>query len=259
MSEAIPTVRARYLEIELWLRERTRNSLPGSLLPSESALATQFNVSRMTARQGVQNLAKEGLVVRRRGAGTYVAEHPLYRNGGVLFSFTEDMRRRGLSARSVLLSASLRPAVAGEAEALRLADDERVVSIERIRFADGIPVAIERAVLLTSCAAVLSADLETGSLHEALATIGHVPTVAQSWITARMPTDEEMQLLTFPNQREPLLVERRIIRDQNDLPVEHTESAYAASRYVIEATFQMSTSYPRRSKPVKQNSASSSA
>ena len=249
MSEALPTAGPRYLEIEWWLRERTRSSLPGSLLPSESELATQFQVSRMTARQAVQNLAKEGLVVRRRGAGTYVAEHPLHRHGGVLFSFTEDMRRRGLAVRSELLDASLRPAVAAEAEALRLADDQRVVSIGRIRFANDVPLAIERVVLLTSCAAVLSADLETGSLHEALAAIGHIPTVAQSWITARMPTDEEMMLLNLSSDREPLLVERRIIRDQDDVPVEHTESAYIASRYVIDATFQMSEPSRRRSRP----------
>ncbi len=251
MSEVGPTVGPRYLEIEWWLRERTRNSLPGSLLPSEAELAAQFHVSRMTARQAVQNLAKEGLVNRRRGSGTYVAEHPLHRNGGVLFSFTEDMRRRGLAARSVLLDASLRPAVAAEAEALRLAEDQRVVSIERIRFADDKPLAIERVVLLTSCAAVLSADLETGSLHEALAAIGHVPTIAQAWITARMPSLEEKELLGLTSDNEPLLVERRIIRDQDDVPVELTESAYTASRYVIDATFQMSALSPRKANPAK--------
>lgn len=257
MSEDIHAAGPRYREIEWWLRERTRNSLPGSLLPSESELAVQFHVSRMTARQAVQNLAKEGLVIRRRGSGTYVAEHPLHRNGGVLFSFTEDMRRRGLAARSELLEASLRPAVGAEADSLRLADGQRVVSIERIRFADDIPLAIERAVLLTSCAGVLSADLETGSLHEALAALGHVPTIAQSWITARMPTGEEMKLLHLTSEREPLLVELRIIRDQNDVPVEHTESAYIASRYVIDATFQMSEPRPGSARPAKAHRAPS--
>src|SRR5690606_8706668 len=87
-----------------------------------------------------------------------------------------------------------------------------------------------------------SADLERGSLHEALAGIGHTPTVAQSWITARMPTAEEAKRLGLTGQREPLLVERRIIRDQDDVPIEHTESAYIASRYVIDVTFRMAAS-----------------
>lgn len=238
MPEPFPAGRARYLQIEWWLRKRVRSGLPGSLLPSESALAAQFDVSRMTARQAVQNLAAEGLVVRRRGSGTYVAEQPLHRHGGVLFSFTEDMRRRGMTVRSELLDACLRPALPPEAEALGLAHDQRVVSIKRIRLANDIPLAIERATLPTSCAAVLSADLETGSLYEALAANEHIPTIVQSWITARMPSEEEMKLLALGTV-EPLLVERRIIRDQNGVAVEHTESGYIASRYVIDATFQM--------------------
>ena len=241
---AAPHGKARYLEIESWLRERTRDGLPGSLLPSESELASQFQVSRMTARQAVQNLAKEGLVVRRRGSGTYIAEHPIHRHGGVLFSFTEDMRRRGMTARSVLLEAILRPAAAHEAEGLRLAESERVVSIQRLRLADEVPLAIEWAVLRTSCAAVLSADLENGSLHAALAAIGHTPTTAQSWISARMPTAAEAELLSLAAMSEPLLVERRVICDQNDLAVELTETAYAAARYVIDATFRMSVPRP---------------
>lgn len=238
---------ARYLEIELWLRERTRTGTPGELLPSESELAAQFGVSRMTARQAVQNLAQEGLVERRRGSGTYIAERPFHRHEGLLLSFTEDMRRRGMTARSILIEASLRPATAAEIEALGLAGEERVVSIHRIRLADDTPLAIERAVLPTSCAGVLAADLERGSLHEALAGMGRTPTVAQSWITARMPTAEEAKRLGLAGQREPLLVERRIIRDQDDVPIEHTESAYIASRYVIDVTFRMSDA-PRKEK-----------
>ena len=64
-----------------------------------------------------------------------------------------------------------------------------------------------------------------------------------------MPTDDEMVLLNLTSHREPLLVERRIIRDHDDVPVELTESAYIASRYVIDATFQMSEPSRRRSKP----------
>lgn len=243
MAETKPA--ARYLEIEWWLRERTRTGAPGALLPSEAELAAQFGVSRMTARQAVQNLAQEGLVERRRGSGTYIAERPFHRHEGVLLSFTEDMRTRGMAATSILLDASLRAASAAEIEALDLAQDDRVVSIQRIRLADDTPLSIERAVLPTSCAAVLASDLERGSLHAALHAAGRTPTIAQSWITARMPTAEESKQLHLTSQREPLLVERRIIRDQDDLPIEHTESAYVASRYVIDVTFRMSDS-PRR-------------
>jgi hypothetical protein len=62
-----------------------------------------------------------------------------------------------------------------------------------------------------------------------------------------MPTAEEAKRLGLAGQREPLLVERRIIRDQDDVPIEHTESAYIASRYVIDVTFRMSDA-PRKEK-----------
>ena len=241
MSDGAPRVEARYREIESWLRERTRTGVPGTLLPSEAELAKQFDVSRMTARQAVQNLAQEGLVIRRRGSGTYIAENPIHRQGSVLFSFTEDMRQRGKSVRSRLLEATLRAATAAEAEALALGEGERVVSIERLRFADDLPLTIDRTVLRTNCAGVLSADLENGSLHAALADVGHTPRVALSWISARMPTAAEARLLELPSRQEPLLIERRLIRDSDDLPIEFTESSYVASRYVIDATFQMST------------------
>jgi GntR family transcriptional regulator len=244
-GEERPT--ARYLEIEWWLRDRTRSGTPGDLLPSESELAAQFGVSRMTARQAVQNLAQEGLVERRRGSGTYIAERPFHRHEGVLLSFTEDMRRRGMRAGSQVLEASVRHATAAEIEALRIADDPRVVSIQRIRLADDLPLSIERAALPISCAAVLSANLESGSLHEAMAAIGRTPTIAQSWITARMPSPEERRWLQITGQREPLLIERRIMRDAADVPIEHTESAYLASRYVIDVTFQVHrAARPRR-------------
>jgi len=66
-----------------------------------------------------------------------------------------------------------------------------------------------------------------------------------------MPSPHEMELLGLASDREPLLVERRIIRDQDSVPVEHTESAYTASRYVIDATFQMSEPSPRKANPEK--------
>ena len=231
---------ARYQEIERWLRTRVLEGMPGDPLPSESELATTYGVSRMTARQAVQNLAQERLVERRRGAGTFVARRPLHRHEAALLSFTEDMRRRGLSASSRLLDASLAPATAADLEALRLEPGARVVRVSRIRYADGTALARETASLTADCAAVLAVDLESSSLHDALVGIGRIPTLAHSWISARAATAAEARLLGIA-VREPLLVERRIIHDTNGIPLEHTESAYVASRYVIDAVFAVGT------------------
>lgn len=233
-----PPVPARYQEIEQWLRDRVLTGRPGDGLPSEAELAAQFGVSRMTARQAVQNLAVEGLVNRRRGSGTFIAPQPIHRHSGPLMSFTADMRRRGMTASSRLLTAELRTPTQLDAEALRIGEDHRVVAISRLRLADGSPMAIEHTALPSHCAPVLAADLEHGSLHEALRELGRRPTEARSWISARQSTAEEATLVEIA-ARAPLLVERRIISDQNGEPIEHTETAYVAQRYVIDAVFTL--------------------
>lgn len=231
---------ARYHEIERWLRTRVLQGVPGDPLPSESELASTYGVSRMTARQAVQNLAHEGLVERRRGAGTFIARPALHRHEAALMSFTEDMRRRGLEASSRLIDASLTPATSADIDALRLPMGARVVTVSRIRLADGTALSIEHAAMPADCASVLSVDLESGSLHDALVGIGRVPTIAHSWISARSATAKEVRLLGLAG-REPLLVERRIMYDRGGAPLEHTESAYVASRYVIDAVFAVTT------------------
>jgi len=242
---------ARYQEIERWLRRRVRRSAPGDPLPSESELAARYRVSRMTARQAVQNLAAEGLVQRRRGAGTFVAPRPIHRHEGALMSFTEDMRQRGMKASSRLLQAGLRAATSADVDALRLPGAARVVAISRLRLADGVPMAIEHAALPAECAGVLADDLETGSLHESLAARGRVPSVSRSWIRARLATAVESRLLEIP-RRSALLVERRIIYDTDELPLEHTETAYNADTYAIDAVFRVSpsASLPNSAAPI---------
>ncbi|MFG1709466.1 GntR family transcriptional regulator [Nonomuraea sp. M3C6] len=227
---------ARYQEIERWLRDLVLRGSAGDALPSESDLAQRFGVSRMTARQAMQNLAQEGLVNRRRGSGSYIAQLPLHRREGMLMSFTDDMRRRGMVASSRLLDATLRPATAGDLEALRLPEGSRVVAISRIRLADEVPIAVERAALPAECAGVLADDLESGSLHVSLHQRGWTPALARSWIGARVVTPAEARMLDMA-ARGALLIERRIIYDQDNQPFEHTETAYVAERYVIDATF----------------------
>lgn len=224
--------KARYREIETWLRGSCLASPPGTLLPTERELTEKFGVSRMTARQAVQNLANEGLIERRRGVGSFVAVQPLHREESVLYSFTEDMRRRNLAPSSKILSAGVGSAPT-QAAALGLPSTSWIVLIDRIRYSDGIPLARERVALPGEFKDVLGYDLASGSLHAALAEMGRVMGRATGYVQARLATAEEANLLdlTLPAT---LLVETRIIRDIEDRPVEHTETSYVGSRWVID-------------------------
>lgn len=232
-----------YVEIEGWLRAKVMEGREGDPLPSEAELATKFGVSRMTARQAMQILAGEGLVRRQRGSGTFIAAQPIHRHSGPLMSFTADMRRRGLIASSTLLSAELRSTNVAELEALRLPENGRVVSIARLRLATGTPMAIEHTSLTPDCASVLSEDLEGGSLHDALRNLGREPTAAQSWISARSATGAESNLLNLPS-KSAVLVEKRVISDQDRRPLEFTTTVYNAERYVIDAVFTLAPTTP---------------
>jgi GntR family transcriptional regulator len=222
----------RYREIESWLRDQCRAVPVGTLLPSETDVAMRFAVSRMTARQAIQVLVQDGLVERRRGAGTFVASPRMHRGESVLRSFSQDMRLRGLVPSSRVLLAELGTAPTAAAQ-LGLPPDAWVVRIDRVRYASGTPLALERAVLPDEFAAVLDADLANGSLHASLAAMGRTMGKATGYVMARLATNEEAELLDLKTPT-ALLVETRLITDLQGKSVESTETAYVASRWVID-------------------------
>jgi GntR family transcriptional regulator len=233
VSQFVP----RYYEIEQALRARLAVLDPDSPLPSDAQLCEEFGVSRMTARNAVQRLVQEGLVYRLPGKGTYVADSGAHRQASNLTTFTKEMRRHGRVPSSRLLERATRAATSAEQRRLRLDEGSSVVAVRRIRLADGEPVAIEHAVLREDCApGVLEAELESGSLHEALVAAGRIPTEGRALIGSEPAEAEEAALLGVP-EGWPLLVERRLILDQDSVPLELTESRYAAGRYALEVDF----------------------
>ena len=229
----------RYRAIEQTLRSRIAVLRPGDRLPSDSDLCLEFGVSRMTARNAMHRLAEEGLVVRDPGRGSFVAEAPAHRRADRLLSFSLEMQRQGRVPSSHLVSCVLRAPCGPEAAELRLADGESVVAVRRIRMADSEPIAVETAVLPGRCAhLVMAADLERGSLHEALVAGGFVPSRGHAVIIAEAATAADGQALHV-TPGDPLLVERRVILDQHGAPLEATESRYPADRYALEVGFSV--------------------
>jgi GntR family transcriptional regulator len=229
----------RYREIEQALRARIAKLQPGDPLPSDAALCREFGVSRMTARNAVQRLAEEGLVNREPGRGSFVAVPPSHRRANSLMSFSEEMRRHDRVPHSRLVRRELRPATSNEARDLRLRDGEQVVALLRIRLADDLPLAVESVALHERCAGVvMHADLETGSLHDALRAGGFVPARGRATIGAEPASPEDARHLGI-TAGEPLLVERRVIADLRGRPLESTESRYPGARYALHVDFEV--------------------
>lgn len=232
----------RYREIERALRGRIAGLRPGQRLPSDADLCVEFGVSRMTARHAMAQLADEGLVRRDPGRGTFVAEPSTHRRATFLMTFTHEMWRQGRVPTSRIITRLERQPNEVERDQLQVQDGEHVIELRRVRLADGEPVAVETAVLAPTCAAALpSADLATGSLHEALISGGIVPTRGNATIGAEAATTDDAALLGV-RTGDAMLVERRLILDQRGHPMERTESRYAASRYGLEVSFSVEDS-----------------
>lgn len=232
-SERPKARRPLYEEIVAWLRQFVKDGKEGDLVPTERDIALQFGVSRMTARHAIQVVTSEGFLRRTQGSGTYIAPLSLHRRRGPIDSFHADISARGMNPGTRLLQSGMRRASAEEKEALGVS---QVVGVQRLRLVNNVPIAIESAALVPNCAPVLESNLESGSLYSALRELGLYPTTARARIKARPHTDIEQELLQL-QIGQPVLVEERIILDQNGRPLDATTAVYAADRYTIEADF----------------------
>jgi GntR family transcriptional regulator len=232
MSRYVP----RYFEIEQSLRERVSALQPNSPLPSEAQLCEQFGVSRMTARAAVQRLVQDGLVYRVPGRGTFVATPRANRTAAHILSFSDEMRRKGRTPSSRVIEHRRRRATDEEERRLGVSD---VVVLRRVRLADGKPVALERAVFpVERVRDALDGDLERQSLFQTLVAAGLYPTSGSAALAAEAASAEDARLLRV-RKGAPLLVERRLIHDQDGKPLEWTESRYVGSRYAIDVEFDV--------------------
>lgn len=223
-----------YEQIEAILRNRIHTMQAGERLPSDRDLAQEFGVSFVTARQAVSRLAADGLVERHVGRGTFVASARLEKNMSGLTSFSEDMRRRGLSVHSQVLECGIRPAVQEVARALQIAENSPVVHIRRVRFADRIPMAIESVHLYAlAFPGLVDEEFSHQSLYEVLERrYGVTLAVARGVLSAVAPTTEEAQVLGIARAT-PLLVVCRTAYNHHNEPIEYGESRYRSDRYQV--------------------------
>jgi GntR family transcriptional regulator len=216
------------------LRQQIRGGAlrAGDAIPSERAYAEQLQVSRMTVRAAIDALVREGLLVRRPGSATVVAPDPILKNAEGFLSFTEDMRMRGMRASSHLLSADTEIADAAVLGQLRLRAGARVIIIERLRLADGEPMAIERVHLPQHrFPDLLSHDIEKHSLYELMSqAYGVQPHTCDETIEAIVLSPEDAAALRVPADS-PALLARRITRDVDGNVIEVVKTIYRGDRY----------------------------
>lgn len=120
---------------------------PGQKIPSERRLMEQYSLSRATVRQGIEYLVREGVLYRRQGKGTYVAEPKIEQGVLRLFDFSDTMRRNGLRPTARLLSQGCGEASSNVGQALGLSTAQQVIWIQRLILVNDEPMIIETCYL----------------------------------------------------------------------------------------------------------------
>jgi GntR family transcriptional regulator len=219
------------------LRRRVAANEFGERLPPEGELAHAYGVSRHTVREALRRLEADGLVVRRQGLGTTLAPREFEQPLRGLYRLAQTFRSQGGSERSAVLFAGTVPA-SGRAELLGVRAGDPVVAIDRLRYAGGEPIALDRSWLPRAPGeALLRADLDSGSLYEALADRAGVR-VTGGWerIFAVAPSAEDRRLLHLPRGQAVLAIERLALA--GDRPVEFRESRIRGDRFCLRAEWR---------------------
>lgn len=203
---------------------------PETQLPPERELALIANVSRVTVRKAVSQLVEDGVLEQRRGAGTFVrpARPKLEQSLSALVSFTEYMRQRGKTSSSRILRRGLFLPTPDEMMALGLSAADRVARVERLRFADDTPLALEWSSLPTDVLPDPEA-VET-SLYDVLRASGKAPTRAVQRITAVNLTAADAKLLLLPEGAAVLRIDRTAYLPTGR-PIEFTRGLYRSDIY----------------------------
>jgi GntR family transcriptional regulator len=207
----------------------------GEAIPSERRLSSELGVSRLTLRAALDDLVREGYLVRRHGSGTFVSE-PKIAQQLTLTSFSEDMRRRGMVPDSRMIGLENVHAGPQISRALNISPADRVFRIVRLRLADGEPMALETLQVPVSLVPGLTAaQLEHASWYELLEERYNV--VIASGLQTIEPTvtnEEESELLHVPLHSPAFLFERTSHTREGRI-VEFVRSIYRGDRYRLVA------------------------
>lgn len=220
------------------LAERLREQIaagelqPGAQLPAERDLSEQAAISRMTARQAVAYLVREGVLEVRPGVGTFVAAPKLTYDALHLLGFTEEIMRQGGTVQSCVLEQLPLVPSPRVTQGLHLAENEQVVKITRLRLAQAVPLLLETVYLPTAlCPGLEGADLTTQSLYGLLEERYHLH-LARAWQTfeSTIANDYEADLFGVPPGSGMILLEG-VTYSKEEQPVEYFKAIYRGDRF----------------------------
>jgi DNA-binding GntR family transcriptional regulator len=214
----------------------------GSRLDNEVHLAERLGMSRPTVRAAFLYLSNKGLVVRKRGAGTLVAKESIDRDVE-LTSLYDDLATADRAPATKVIRVEVTHASDRVAAALQLPERALVNSLQRIRLADGEPIALMHNFLPAALVHLSIEMLEEHGLYELLRASGIRMFSASQRMCAKNASAAEARTLG-ENRGAALLTMERIAYDDAGRPVEFGQHLYRASRYAFTTSFPRPDSAP---------------
>ena len=237
-------------KVPLWaqvladLRERIATGEFTLRFPGDLELVAHYGVSRHTVREAVRHLQAEGLLERRRGRGSYVTGPTIEQPVGTLYSLFKSIEDQGLVQDSVVRVLEERRD--DEASAVLGCSGQPLLYLERLRLADGEPIALDSSWLPLSLARpLLTADFHHAALYEQLAEQCGV-TLTSGWerIRPALPDRVQRELLGTVARQPMFAIERLGVAGQR--PVEWRHSLVRGDRFTFVARWsseQFDTSF----------------
>lgn len=223
---------ALYLQIKETLIQRIQEKiwLPNKLIPTEQELMKEFEVSRTTIRQAISMMVQDGLLERQQGRGTIVKSQQLVGSLGRLKGFAEEVLERGLTPYSQLIRAEFSTDLYHE-KAMLQTDDTSILVIERIRFADNLPIAYERSCWPKSIGEkLMKEELNQANFYQIIEQNGIALRKANEKISAMNATMHEADLLGI-RAGEALIEMTRLSYGIDDKPIEYTRTKFRSDQY----------------------------
>lgn len=202
----------------------------GSKIPAERQLAQKFGVSRMTLRQAIKTLEDEGILEQRVGSGTYVANQKVQEKMSGVMSFTDITHANGQTPSSKLISYRFGKPSLSEMERLNLDDKQEVLRMERIRYADDVPICYEVVSIPQNLVKNMSKADISSHLYQTLGKNGYKVGRVTEYISAAVANENSARLLDA-KKGEALITRLQVTELSNGMPFEYTRANYVADRF----------------------------
>lgn len=213
-----------YLQLKNKIKREIRTGIlkPGDKLPSETQLQKEYNMSRVTVRNAMEELTVEGYIIKVQGKGSFVAHSDMLRLPIGVTSFTEDAKMQGVNLTSKVVKLEIEDIKTDlDREFFGEKANGKILVFKRVRIADGVPLTVEENHLFPDMIKIKDDNLE-GSFYEILMNKYHmIPSNKGRRSVKIVFADEEIADYLNLSVGTPVITSEMCVFDMNGDPI-HT-------------------------------------